>query len=172
MRPATAIAGIVATNYQMEVAGVEDFVAGLMQGLIKHNDLPIIQKCLTNTGSLEAEITNAVSDITKGDIADIIKGVQELGQIVKELPTDLSACKDIASDVKKITAWASIFSEPVKLLPTLAENLIKNYKRVASDASKTSTDFKGAKYEAAGEDVADILIESVGPIGEVLMSLY
>ena len=46
MRPATAIASIVATNYQMDVAGVEDFVAGLMLGLLKKNDLPEIQKCL------------------------------------------------------------------------------------------------------------------------------
>ena len=102
MRPATAIAGIIATKYQMNVAGVEDFVAGLFTGLIHKNDLPLIQACLKNTGALEAEITNALSDISKGDIPDILKGVLEMGQIIRELPNDLSDCKDIADDIKKI----------------------------------------------------------------------
>ena len=93
MRPATAIAGIIATKYQMDVAGVEDFVAGLMNGLIHKNDLPLIQACLKNTGALEVEITSALSDISKGDPTDIIKGVQEIGSIIKELPTDLAGCK-------------------------------------------------------------------------------
>ena len=172
MKPAAAIAGIIATKYQMNVAGVEDFVAGLFTGLIHKNDLPLIQKCLQNTGALEAEVTNALSDISKGTIPDILKGVQEMGQIIKELPNDLSGCKDVAADVEKIEAWGAIFSEPVKLIPTLAENLIHNWGKVAGDVSKVDTDYKSAKYENVGEDVADILIESVGPIGEVLMSLY
>ena len=172
MRPATALAGILATNYQMDVAGVEDFVAGLMLGLIKKNDLPEIQKCLQNSSSLEVEITNAVSDISKGDIPDIIKGVQEIGQIVKELPTDLADCKNLTADIQKIEAWATIFSDPKKLLPTLAENVIHNFGQISSDVSKVSTDFSGKSYENAGEDIADILVESVGPIGEVIMSLY
>ena len=95
-----------------------------------------------------------------------------MGQIIKELPNDLSGCKDVAADVEKIEAWGAIFSEPVKLIPTLAENLIHNWGKVAGDVSKVDTDYKSAKYENVGEDVADILIESVGPIGEVLMSLY
>merc|ERR1719345_169819 len=172
MRPATAIAGIIATNYQMNVAGVEDFVAGLFQGLLKKNDLPLIQKCLTNTGALEAEITNALADISKGDIPDILKGVQEMGQIIKELPTDLAACQGLDADMQKIKAWGAIFSEPTVLLPTLAENLLYNWSKVAGDVSSINTYFSGAKYENVGEDVADILVESVGPIGEVLMSLY
>ena len=164
MKVLSAIAGIIATNYQMSIEGAELFTAGLIEGLIGKDDLPEIQKCLKNTEALEQEITNAISDLSKGDLGDIIKAVQEIGQIVRELPADLDDCQNIQGDVTKITTWAKQFANPVTLVTKLTQNLLANWKTIQTDVTKTSTDYTAEQYEACGEDVADIVVLSLGKI--------
>ena len=161
---ATALAPILANYYNMDLAGVEQFVAGVIYGLIQKDDLPEIQKCLKNGETLEVEITNAISDFSKGDLQDMIKAVQELGQIVQELPRDLDDCKSIQGDIEKIENWAKIFTNPVALVMTLTKNLLANWKDVQADVSKVTTDWNNEDYYNAGEDVADTVILAVGPI--------
>ena len=136
--------------------------------MLDKDDLPQIEQCLTNAESLEAEITNAISDISKGDLQDIIKAVQEIGQIIKELPDDLDQCKDIQGDVDKIEAWAAVFTNPVELVTKLTKNLLANWSKVSADVTQIETDWTAEKFYESGEDVADVLILSVGPISEAL----
>ena len=164
MRFVQAAASIIATNYSMDIEGAEEFVAGVMYGLIQKDDLPEIQKCLTNGEKLEVEITNALSDFSKGDIQDMIKAVQEFGMIIQELPQDLQDCENIEDDVKKIETWAAIFANPVTLVTTLTKNLLANWKEVSAEITKTTSDYNAAKYYDAGEDVADVVVLAVGPI--------
>ena len=171
MKIASAIVGLYSAQYRITVEGVEEFVGGLMLGLLNKDDLPEIKKCLQNEQTLETEIETAIADIEKKDFKDILAGVQEIGQIVQQLPGDLADCKNIQGDVDKIEAWAKIFTEPSKLLPILSENILKNWRTITTDVQKTDTDWKAANYESAGTDVADILIESVGPISKVYETL-
>ena len=171
MKIASALVGLYSTQYRINVEGVEEFVAGLIEGLIQKDDLPEIKKCLQNEQTLETEIETAIADIEKKDFKDIIAGIQEIGTIVQQIPGDLSDCKDIQGDLDKIEAWAKIFTEPSKLLPILEQNVLKNIKTIMTDVTKTDTDWKAAHYQSAGEDVADILIESVGPISHVYNTL-
>ena len=112
MRFVQAAASIIATYYQMDIQGAEEFIGGIIYGLIQKDDLPEIKTCLDNAENLEVEITNALSDFSKGDLQDMIKAVQEFGQIIQELPTDLENCKDIQGDIQKIETWAAIFAHP------------------------------------------------------------
>ena len=164
MKFVQAAASIIATNYSMDISGAEQFVAGVMYGLIQKDDLPEIQKCLKNGEKLEVEITNALSDFSKGDIESMIKAVQEFGMIIEELPQDLQDCEAIEDDVKKIENWAKIFANPVTLVTTLTKNLLANWKEVSSEVSQVSTDYAAEKYYNAGEDVADVVVLAVGPI--------
>ena len=163
---AAALASISATQYNMDVAGVEQFVAGLIMGFVGKDDLPEIQACLQNAGALEAEITNAISDFSKGDLNDIIKGIEETMQIIKELPEDLKTCQDIDSDLAKIEAWAKIFTDPTKLVMTLTKNLLANWSKVVADVSKTESDWNANNFYDAGDDVAELLVLSVGPVSQ------
>ena len=157
-----ALAAIIATNYNMDIAGVEDFVAGLIFGLIAKDDLPEIQKCLANGELLEQEITNAISDISKGDLSDIIKAVEEIGHIITELPQDLADCQGMSDDIAKIENWAKIFSHPTTLVATLTKNLLANWSAVFADVSKTEADWTAEDFYNAGDDIADILVLSLG----------
>ena len=158
----TAIASILATKYEIDAAGIEAFVGGFVFGLIQKDDLPEIQKCLKNASSLEAEVTNAISDLSKGDVADIIKAVEEMGQIVKELPADLADCQGMTDDIAKIENWAKIFAHPTTLIETITKNLLANWSTIFGDVSKVESDWTAASYYNAGDDVADILVLTVG----------
>ena len=86
----TAVAAVATyNNLDIDVTGVEDFVGGLVFGLISKDDLPEIQKCLQNAKGLEKEVNTAIGDFEKMDFSDIVKGIEEVGKIVKELPADL-----------------------------------------------------------------------------------
>ena len=166
MKFVQATAAIISTQYGINVEQTEEFVAGMIYGLIKEDDLPEIQKCMTNADTLETEITEAFEDFSKGDFKDILKAVQEVGEIVKEVPADLADCEGMSDDLAKLEAWAAIFTNPAKLVSTLTKNLLANWKQVSADISTTNSDWGNAKYYEAGQDVADVIILSVGAISE------
>ena len=88
---------------------VVDFMDGLVFGLLAKEDLPAIQSCLQHAPDIAKQITAAVEDFTKGDFADIIKGISEIGQIVQDLPNDFKDCEAMDGDIKRIEAWGKIF---------------------------------------------------------------
>lgn len=47
---------------------------------------------------------------------------------------------------------------------TIATNFVLHFKAITSDISKTGTDFSGKNYYNAGDDIADILIQSIGKV--------
>merc|ERR1712167_194616 len=127
-------------------------------------DLPEIQKCLKDSGDLDKDIEEAINDFSKGDVPDIIKGVEAIGRIIQELPVDLQDCGDIQDDVNRIEKWAQIFTHPEQLVQTLVANAIKNHEAVINDAQAIVSDFNANNFVQAGEDVGDILIQLIGPV--------
>ena len=166
MRVTQAVAAYMATTYKMNIEGAEEMAAGLIEGLIGKDDLPELQKCLKNAESVEVELTNIIADLEKADLGDIIKAAQEIGQVIKELPADLQDCESIQGDVTKIENWGKQFANPVKLAETLTKNLLANWKPVQADIAALTTDYDGAKYFQAGEDIADVTILALGKISE------
>ena len=164
MRVLTAIALAIGSQKAGDVEMVEEFVAGLIYGLIKKDDLTEIEQCLTDAGSLQDEIVTAIHDFEKKDLKDIIAGVEEIGKVITELPADLADCKDMQGDITRIEAWAKIFENPKELVKTVSENFLKNYKDIFADVSKISTDWTAKDYYDAGDDIADILVLTVGAV--------
>jgi hypothetical protein len=143
---------------------VAQFVAGIIDGLIGKNDLPEIQKCMKDSAGLDQDIEEAIQDFQKGDVPDIIKGVQAVGKIIQELPNDLQDCGDIQDDVNRIEKWAQIFTHPEQLIQTLVANAITNHSAVIADAQKIVSDFNANNFVQAGEDIGDILVLLIGPV--------
>merc|ERR1712167_424180 len=106
---------------------VAELLAGVIEGMIGKNDLPEIQKCLTDSSGLEKEISEAISDFEKGDVGDIIAGIQIMMGVVQEFPQDLQDCQGMSDDIARIEKWASIFTDPKQLVETLITNTIKNH---------------------------------------------
>ena len=146
------------------VNDVEQFLGGFIKGTIDEDDLTKIQACLVNAESLEAELEKAVADFEKGDITDIIAGVEVIGQMLSELPADLATCKDMQGDLDRIESWAAIFKDPKALAKVLMANVLPNISQIEQDVIKTKNDITTAELFYAGEDVADLLILALGPV--------
>ena len=69
-------------SLRISVNDVENFIAGLIYGLIQEDDLAKIQQCLTDADTLENEIVEAFNDFSKGDVASIMSGIEVVGEIL------------------------------------------------------------------------------------------
>lgn len=145
---------------------VIDFMDGLVLGLTQKEDLKEITACLSHATDLAYQITDAVSDFEKKDIEDIIKGIGKIGEIIQEVPQDFQDCKSMQGDLQRIEAWGKIFEDPVKLAQVVGQNVIAHFSNIMTDINKIPTDFTDAKYKDAGEDIADLMVQAIGPVPE------
>ena len=168
-----AVAAVAFTKYAaFNVDDVEHFLAGLIEGLIQKDDFTKIQGCLKDAQKVDEEMTEAIADFSKGDVQDIIKGVQVIGQLLTELPQDLGDCKDMQGDIDRIEKWAAIFKDPSALINTLIANVVKNFQGILADATDIPTEISADNYDKLGEDVADILVLALGPVPQPQLSTF
>ena len=67
---------------QIAPADIVRVLAGIIEGLVEEDHLDHIEKCLNDTETIEKLLVLAMADFEKGDVADIIKGVKLIGQIL------------------------------------------------------------------------------------------
>uniref|UniRef100_A0A7S3CRK9 Uncharacterized protein n=1 Tax=Strombidium rassoulzadegani TaxID=1082188 RepID=A0A7S3CRK9_9SPIT len=155
---------LAGSQYAINVQDAEQFLGGVIFGLIQKDDLSEIKQCLTDAEGVEEEVNKAIEYFAKGDVQDILLGIEEMGKLLQELPTDLKECVAMKSDLERIETWAAIFKNPLELLKTVTTNLIKDYAKIFADVSKTTSDIGEAKYYNAGEDIADVLVLTLGAV--------
>jgi predicted RNA-binding protein YlqC (UPF0109 family) len=149
------------------VEEVEQFVAGLFKGLVDKDDLNNIKQCMKDAGTLDTELQTAIADFEKKDVADIIAGAKIVGNMVGQLSTDLSDCKSMSTDVQRVEKWAQIFKNPKALEKLLLENTIKHIGAIKTDITNITSDASSKNYEDLGVQVADLLIQEVGPVPQL-----
>ena len=122
--------------------------------------------CLKDGQQLTDEVSLAIADFEKKDIKDIFAGIKEIGKVFQELPADLTDCKGMSGDITRIENWAKIFTHPLQLLETVAKNAFSNLNAIKTDVTKLTSDYSSQDYYNVGDDVADILILTLGPVPE------
>ena len=164
---------MVSEYYAISILQAEEFVAGILFGLIQKDDLKYIQTCLTDADTVEEQVNDAISDFMKGDISSILAGIEVVGTLLTELPADLKDCEDMQGDLTRISAWVSgLIADPVKLAELLTTNIIRNFAKITGDINSTSADIVKADYYTAGSDIADIVILTLGNIPAEDMTLF
>ena len=109
----------------------------------------------------------------KGAIATILAGVEVVGTLLTELPTDLAECKDMQGDLTRISSWfTGLIKDPLALVQLVTTNIIKNFPKVTADITGISTDITKADYYSAGTDVSDIVVLTLGAIPAAEMTLF
>merc|ERR1712070_135016 len=165
MKVLSFLAVMAGSQYGIEVAQVEELLGGLIFGLIKKDDLKYIDTCLTDSDKVVEEVNDAVADLMKEDVEDIIKGVQILATLAAELPEDFKDCKEMQADVTKISKWAQgLAADPASTAAMVATNVIKNFNGILDDINKSSSDISSGDYYTAGTDIADVVVLVVGEI--------
>ena len=113
------LAFFCATSYAITAEDTIEIIAGLIDGIIQENDLAILQSCLTDVDDITNEIINAVNDFEEGTYASVILGIEQLCEVLLQLPADLKGCSAMGSDLDALEAWMEIFIHPAYLLDRL-----------------------------------------------------
>ena len=167
MKVLSSLAVFAGAQYGIEVKQVEELLGGLIYGLIQKDDLKYIETCMTDSDHVVAQINEAVGDFMKEDVQDIIAGVQVLATLAAELPDDFNDCKAMEADATKISNWAKgLAANPGATAAMVATNVIKNISGILDDINKSSSDIASGDYYTAGQDIADVVILTVGAIPE------
>merc|ERR1719465_85137 len=108
------------------------------------------------------------------DVVDFIDGLifgllqkedlPEIQACIQHLPNDFKDCDSMQGDLKRIEKWGEVFKNPVALIQLLTTNVIKNFANITKDISSIPTDFNNHQFKNAGEDIADIMVQSIGPV--------
>ena len=156
------IVAAVAVQFGMNLKSAEQFIAGIIKGVVEKDDLSEIEQCFKNAEEAEYEIEKALSDFSKMTWNDILNGIEDVAVLINELPEDLKDCKAMQGDIKKVEDWAKNLD--VKKIPG---NVLKHMFKIKKDIGVLEDDWKNEQYEKAGEDVVDILNLALGvPTGE------
>lgn len=97
---------------------VPDFTAGLIYGFTGDNHLEELRTCMNDVDPLVKDAQQAIADIKA---LHLIKGVEDLGDIIWLLPDAVSACDNMDDDMAAIMAWAEIFKHPAELTETVTK---------------------------------------------------
>ena len=167
MKVLSTIAAFTASQYAIEVNQVEELLGGMIYGLIQKDDLHYIETCMDDTDKVVKEVNEAITDIMKEDVTDIINGVKVLATLAGELPDDFKNCEDMQKDADKLAAWVEgLVKDPAALATLVATNVIKNFSKILDDINKTSSDMASNDYYTAGEDIADVITQVIGTVPE------
>ena len=102
-----------------------------------------------------------MSDAKNGDFT---KAVKDLQDYVRTLAAELTLCKVAAPEVMAIKKWASIVLDQNKFAQTIVHNVFNNRPAIMSAISNLESDIKNKTPFKTGEDTADLLIQTLGPI--------
>jgi len=98
----------------------------MVDKLLNANDLPQLEQCLHASDGLATKIGDVMQHFVTVDINNTIKGVEECIGIVTRLPEELASCNVLGHDADRITQWASIFLNPLKLVADITANIAGN----------------------------------------------
>ena len=148
---------------------VADFVAGLMFGLTGDNHLTEIEQCFKSTDPMRVDLMAAIEDFKS---FDFIAGIEDIGDIIWQIPVAFQDCTGMEDDIAAIEAWAEIFKQPIALAQTVALNWLKHGVEIETDISKTEADWEAEQYFDSGKDAANAMVALLGPINPAELALY
>ena len=84
-------------------------------------------------------------------------------QFVFNLQEGVETCVGFTDDLKTMAQWWELWAQPKELIQTLELNLVHNRKEIMRSISDEQDDLNDGNYFQAGNDLADICVEFMGP---------
>ena len=110
------------------------------------------------------EIEAGIADIQHGGVDYDIQAALQFALVILQIPMALDTCKLMTDDITAIETWAQIFTNPTQLAAVVSKNLLLHHNAISADATALTTDWTAQSYYTAGEDLAQLMIDLVGPI--------
>ena len=143
---------------------IQQFSAGLIQGVLHTDNLPQIEKCLKDGEYTAGEMVTIFNDVKTKEIKNIIDALPHVGNIFLHFPETLIHCTHMSKDVARLAAWAAPFKNPKQELPAIWANILQSYVGMVHDLDLMNQYIAKNNIQAAGARVADILVLGLGPV--------
>jgi len=151
-------------SVEIDAMAVPQFIAGFVYGMVQDNQLEEIEACAQGWESMLPEIQAGIADIEKGGVDYDIQAALQFALVILQIPMALDTCRSMTDDITAIETWAQIFKNPTQLAAVVSKNLLLHHNAISADASSLTTDWDAQSYYQAGEDLAQLMIDLIGPI--------
>ena len=75
------------------------FVGGFLVGVAIESEMKDVTDCIQDSETVYKDLETAINDFKQETISGVRAGLNELGVIIKEVPSMLSTCEAIPSDI-------------------------------------------------------------------------
>ena len=102
-------------------------VSGLLKGALDAEGFDDIEKCLGDGEVIVKDAEKAYTDFSgHPTIDEVIDGVEEIADILKEVKYGMKDCSSIKADWQKLEQMAEIFSSPTSFAYHVGKDLLIN----------------------------------------------
>ena len=98
---ALLLGSAAAKNNQVDkvnVKQVEDIVGGFLKGALDAEGFDDITKCIQDGEHIITDVESAVGHFEKKDAKDVIAGLEDIADLVKQVKAGMSDCSHIKAD--------------------------------------------------------------------------
>lgn len=157
----------------LNVAHALEVVAGLLEGIAADLSLTDIENCISDAESVGVDIHNAYEEILQATFSSVKTGLSDLADALKIVPSAITACKAGATtDVAKVEAMLSAFSNPISFVFHVGKDLILNGKQIFTEVASAVRAYHSKDYTQfgyyMGEAMAAVLVGEKSVVVNVL----
>ena len=140
----------------------EEFISGLLWGLIKDNHLDEIQACLKDAETIVEDVVKVVKDVGEGSWTSAAGDVKDIAHMFPKMFLSSGDCSNMLKDVQAIEKWAT--RGWLVLAEDVAKDMLFHRKKIEADVHEIGNDWNAGEYYHSGMATADLLTVSLGPV--------
>lgn len=141
-----------------DVIAFAKFTEGLVEGVAIEASLGDITGCITDAETAVGDIERAAQDFAKEDYSDIKKGLEEMGNLIKLVPSAIKTCESIPQDISELEQMAEVFTNPWELAWKVGKNLIVNGVEIIDEFSHAVVDYDNQDWKDMGKYTGEALV--------------
>ena len=132
---------------------VEEIVTGVLKGAINAEGFNDIAKCMNDVTVVIGDASNAVADFKKGGASNVIEGLKQVADLLKNVKVSMADCTATKGDWARLEAMAKVIDSPTNFAYHVGKDLLINGQDIFGDIEGAITDYDSQKWEAFGEEV-------------------
>ena len=165
------VSGAAASKVELDRIKLEEIVGGILKGALHAEGFDDINSCIADAELVFNDAEIAVTDFKAGGATNVIKGLQEVGQILQVVQSGMKDCSNIKADWSKLEGMVQAFSNPTSFAYHVGKDLLVNGRDIYGEIKSATTDYQEEKWGSfgyqVGEAAAKVIIgqEAAIPVG-------
>jgi len=134
---------------------LEAIVEGILMGALDAEGFTDITHCIQDGETLFTDAELAYKDFNAGGAENVIKGIEEIADMLKVVEAGMSDCSQLKEDWAKLSAMAAIFANPTSFAYHVGKDLLLNGKDIYHEINTAIGDYKEQNWEQFGYNVGE-----------------